>query len=411
MKTYVKRDIINIVGITVCLLIGLLLLHDICKSSLLENTVWNNYELQARAWLKGQTYLDANNPALELAYYEGRYYVSFPPFPSVFLLPFMLIFGSNLPGNLIIALVCIATVIIAYLTLRKAGTSDLMAVFISVFYVFGSNMLFMSLNSGVWFLAQALNMLLCTLAVKFCLDDNRTASFICLSLAVGCRPFSAIYIIAFIIIYMIRDNKKLSIKRNVLPLIPVVCAAAIYMAYNYVRFKNVFEFGHNYLPEFQSEYSRQFSVSYLWENLKMLLIKPISLDSSLNLSIDKFNGFMFYIANPIFIIGIVRAVKDIIKGRVNHTKLILFIAMVINILALCCHKTLGGWQFGARYTCDMIPFVLMCFLSDSGERKEVKQSGKRFSFPVSFNRFEIAVAVFAVMFNIFGAVEFWTNTL
>lgn len=113
MKTYVKRDIINIVGITVCLLIGLLLLHDICKSSILENTVWNNYELQARAWLKGQTYLDANNPALELAYYEGRYYVSFPPFPSVFLLPFMLIFGSNLPGNLIIALVCIATVIIA----------------------------------------------------------------------------------------------------------------------------------------------------------------------------------------------------------------------------------------------------------------------------------------------------------
>lgn len=411
MKTYVKRDIINIIGITVCLLIGLLLLHDICKSSLLENTIWNNYELQARAWLKGQTYLDANNPSLELAYYEGRYYVSFPPFPSVFLLPFILIFGLNLPGNLIIALVCIATVIIAYLTLRKAGTSDLMAVFISVFYVFGSNMLFMSLNSGVWFFAQALNMLLCTLAVKFCLDDNRTASFICLSLAVGCRPFSAIYIIAFIIIYMLRDNKKLSIKRNVLPLIPVICAAAIYMTYNYIRFKNVFEFGHNYLPEFQSEYSRQFSLSYLWGNLKRLLIKPISLDSSLNISIDKFNGFMFYIANPIFIIGIVRAVKDIIKGRINHTKLILFIAMVINILALCCHKTLGGWQFGARYTCDMIPFVLMSFLSDSGERKEIKQNGKRFSFPVNFNRFEIAVAVIAVMFNIFGAVELWTNTL
>lgn len=42
---------------------------------------YNSYLLQAQAWLRGETALDQNYEFLELAVYNGRYYVSFPPYP------------------------------------------------------------------------------------------------------------------------------------------------------------------------------------------------------------------------------------------------------------------------------------------------------------------------------------------
>ena len=47
-----------------------------------------SFALQANAWLQGRLDLGQDYPWLELAIYEGKYFVSFPPFPSYVLLPF-----------------------------------------------------------------------------------------------------------------------------------------------------------------------------------------------------------------------------------------------------------------------------------------------------------------------------------
>ena len=51
------------------------------------------------------------------------------------------------------------------------------------------------------------------------------------------------------------------------------------------------------------------------------------------------------------------------------------------------HKTLGGWQFGARYTVDMIPFVILYFMLGQKRR---------------FSAIEYAIGAFAVLFNVYG---------
>ena len=53
-----------------------------------EENPYRSYALQACAWLNGRLDLEKDYPWLELAIYEGKYYVSFPPFPSLVLLPF-----------------------------------------------------------------------------------------------------------------------------------------------------------------------------------------------------------------------------------------------------------------------------------------------------------------------------------
>ena len=44
---------------------------------------YKSYSLQAMAWLNGRLDLGQDYPWLELAVFQERYYVSFPPFPSL----------------------------------------------------------------------------------------------------------------------------------------------------------------------------------------------------------------------------------------------------------------------------------------------------------------------------------------
>ena len=60
---------------------------------------YNTYALQADAWLHGRLDLGQDYPWLELAIYDGKYYASFPPFPSYVLLPFAACFGKSTPDH------------------------------------------------------------------------------------------------------------------------------------------------------------------------------------------------------------------------------------------------------------------------------------------------------------------------
>ena len=66
-----------------------------------QSNPYNSYALQTDSWLKGRLDLGQDYPWLELAIYQGKYFVSFPPFPSYVLIPFVMIFGANTPDHLI----------------------------------------------------------------------------------------------------------------------------------------------------------------------------------------------------------------------------------------------------------------------------------------------------------------------
>jgi hypothetical protein len=176
---------------------------------------------------------------------------------------------------------------------------------------------------------------------------------------------------------------------------PAIIGGA-YMMYNYARFGNPFEFGHNYLPEFINSPNGQFHLSYLLPNLYNLFIRPIEFSLSGGLASPVFalkypiwDGFMFYIANPIFIVWFICIVKDFVKKELTAVKVCICGAVMANIILLCLHKTLGGWQFGARYTIDMIPMVFLYLLLS----KKVRPS-----------RVDFIIGVLAIMFNLYGAL-------
>ncbi len=393
----------NLLFIIFIMLIGYVLLHDLLGGTLFTHSDWDSYTLQALSWREGRLDLGRNYEWLELAVYNGKYYVSFPPLPSLLILPLTFVFGAQTPNNLLMMLLSIATSFTAYFILIKKETPALASAVLSIFYVWGSNMLWMSTNGGVWFQAQGYNLLFLSLSLLCALHDKRIWAYLLIALAVGCRPFSALAFAPLFVFFLekdMRSGKELlqGVRAQIRAWIAPLLIGALYMAFNYARFGNVLEFGHNYLPEFTTAQYGQFSIRYLGENLYRLLLLPVTIENG-RLSFPYFNGFMFYIANPLFLLMFLRMLQSALKrGRscvlsesapLCYTRSVLLLAMLAMLLLTCLHKTLGGWQFGARYTVDMLPLALGVILS-LGKWEP--------------RRYEYAIAAFGVMFNFYGCM-------
>ena len=340
-----------------CALIVLtLVLARIEGVSIMGHADYDSYTLQALAWREGRADLGLDYEHLELAEYEGKYYVSFPPFPSVVMLPLTFLFGSQTPDTLVMLLLFLGSYCAAYILARRCKVDAKSSALWSVFLVCGSSYLDISLYGWVWYLAQSMSFLLTLLFIIGITSDKRTAQsfgLIALALAIGCRPFQAVYL-PFALYAIIKKNKeKGQGLKKLIPMLLVPALIAIaYGAYNFLRFDNPLEFGHNYLPEFTNAANGQFHISYIVENLKNILRLPTIENGTL--SVPKFDGFAFYIANPICILLVIRLLRS---EKMQKEDAILLLSLLAHFCFLLMHKSFGGWQFGTRYMCDVLPVV------------------------------------------------------
>lgn len=371
---------------------GYFLMHDLLGGTLLTHNGWDSYTLQTVNWLEGRMYVENGEeyPWLELAIFNERYYVSFPPLPSVILIPFVLLWGMDTPNNLLIALYGMTAAALAYFILLRRGRSPRAAAFWALFTVWGSNMLWMTTNGGVWFQAQALNMVFCLAAVLAAVCGRKAWSTTLLALAVGCRPFSAIFLPVFYLWFAWEERDERGLVHAMLRqwrcLLGPVLIGLCLMGYNFARFGNPLEFGHNYLPEFTRTETGQFHISYLWPNLKSMFFSSLSMEDG-RLRFDIFGSFPFYIANPLFLALFVHQVRNLFRKNMTAEGVLLSVGIMLGLVCLCMHRTLGGWQFGARYTCDLLPFALL-YIADKG--------------PAKLSGWELCLGGLAVLLNAYG---------
>lgn len=372
---------------------GYLLYHTLAGGTLLAANGCDSYSLQAQNWLQGSLSIRDGEayPWLELAIFEGRYYLSFPPLPTLFVLPFVWLGGGPAPANLLVALYALATLAAVYGCFCRLGHAPEVCAFWACAFTFATNLLEISRSGGVWYQAQALNLALCALAAERFAAKRRSACLLLFALAVGCRPFSAVYLGLALLLFWRQDKgrpgRAVSFWKSVAPgLAAAALVAAALTAFNFVRFGNPLEFGHSYLPEFTRSEKGQFSLSYLPGNLLQLL-RPVTLGAGLALEFPQFNGFLFFAANPIFLIWFARLLRDKKEGRDVVAGRAAAAAFLLILLLLCAHRTLGGWQFGARYTLDLLPALLLYFCAAPPGRPR---------------RWERCCCLFGLMLNLFG---------
>ena len=319
------------------------------------------YTLQALAWRDGTPYLDGNYEWLELAFYQGKWYSSFPPVPSIPLYFLTFIYGYLTPDNLLVKIYVFVGCIAIYRMLLRGGYGKISAAGFALLCSYASCLLALTTEGAVWYQAQTLAFCLTSLSLALMLADKPTLSLFLYALAVGCRPFNVAYGLLLFCFYALSCQKKgQSVRQALLRLLPGLllgfAVAFAYGWYNYIRFDDPFEFGHNYLPEFSWQGGVQFSLSSVPHNIQNFVLRMPWVETVDGWELQIF-GFCFLIASPVFALMLIWIVVDVVKRRFTWIKGIILFCFMAQLFLLLLHRTFGGYQFGARYTCDLLPYA------------------------------------------------------
>jgi len=342
---------------------------------------FNSYSLQAYRWLQGHLDLGQYYGHLEIAIHNGQYWVSFPPFPSIILLPFVAIIRSPYTPDHYIAMgVFLLVVVYAYKLARSQIKNRAYALFLTLFLCLGTNYLQIAMRGIVWHIAQNLAFLFVLMAIYYAITKVRWHSFLSLFFlccAMGSRPISGIYLPLIVCLIYEREGWEFLsfVKKFFIYSIPALILGGFFLWLNYARFGNIFEFGHNYLHASMYAEHGQFSRMYTLNHLRIMLFRIPTQLPVFSTRDAIFQPIAFWIASPMVISYIVYMVY-FIKSKIKRNDffevvylMLIPILIVVHLLALASHKDVGGPQFGYRYTLDVLPVMFFGLVAILGRIK------------------------------------------
>lgn len=359
-----RRTCIGITLVVLCLLL-FAALHLLQGSSPLAPSPYNSYTLQALRWRAGDTALMEDVPHLELAIYKGRYFVSFPPVPSVPIYLLTFLFGADVPDALLTEIYLLAACLMLYKVLARRYAA-LPSMLLAFLLCFASSLTPIAVSGAVWHQAQALAFL-CIAAAVCLMDAGRpTPALLLFALSVGCRPFDVLYALPLFAMYLLRRKPLWPRLKTLWPGIALgLMVAACYAFYNYIRFDDPLEFGHNHLPEFSFQGGTQFSLAHIVQNAQRFLFAlPFEATDANALKFREF-GFSLFLANPALLYLSLSALYQMARRRFSWQHAAVFAPFALHTLLLLSHRTVGGYQWGARYFIDCIPYAFLWLLLPS----------------------------------------------
>jgi len=155
------------------------------KDRIGEHTPFNHYAHLANAWLHGRQDLPGGAPHYaqgnDFAEFEGKTYISFPPFPALLMLPFVALAGSPeafRDGQFIVWLAGIGPALL-FLVLEKLGEQgrscwgERFNAALSLVFAFGTVYFFSAVQGTVWFAAHVIGVGLAAAYLLVAIDAER----------------------------------------------------------------------------------------------------------------------------------------------------------------------------------------------------------------------------------------------
>ena len=234
-----------------------------------SNAYWNQL---AEAILHGRLYLENPSGTHDLTLYDGKWYVPNPPLPGLLLIPWAAVSGSADAVN-----TCVYSAVLTgicagmfFLLLISAftregtplyipasedsaypGNSLSIAVWVTVLFTFGTDLIWLGTTGQMWFISQLTVVLFTLLAcLSAVLDLPPVCGGICLGLAMLSRPnvFPIFFCLLGIWLYRQQEFPQLRLKRTIAWClkcgIPMVISVALQLLYNKIRFDSWMDFGY-----------------------------------------------------------------------------------------------------------------------------------------------------------------------
>jgi hypothetical protein len=384
--------------------------------TLSRHTPFNHFALLAESWLHGRLDLIEPPPHRnDFAFYAGKHYVVFPPFPALLILPLVAVEGGARAvrdGAFFLALAGIgpAVLFLALEKLRRLGQSvrtERENLTFALLFAFGSVYFFSAVQGTVWFAAHVVGVALAALYLLCALGADRPfLAGIVLGLAFATRPpiayaaplflLEAIRAAALpdapsLLQHPVRYLRSLDMRALGLRLagfaLPLAAIATVLLLQNAVRFGDPFEFGYRYLTIAWRERIEKwglFSYHYFPRNLAVLLAslpwRP--LDGVAPFLIN-YHGLALWFTTPLYL-------SLPWPKRRPQLLLALWLAALAAAIPSLFYQNTGWIQFGQRFSNDYAVFLFAL----------LALGGWSFRGPLLF------LAAWSVLVNAFGAATF-----
>lgn len=318
---------------------------------------------QAKAFLQGN--LNIENYFWDASVFENKFYVCFPPFPSVLLTPMVGIFGSGVNTILISLLIsCFSMFLLYRLLIKVMGNSDgKLWVFLAFF--FGSGYWWVLLTSDYinGFAHVVCTCLLLLLLLELQHKKRPVVLGLLWALAFLTRQMTIFYIILIIyFLYADQPYKKVVFKNIAIVFMVAGVCVIPYFILNYLRFHNLFDTGYQYLiyaapiQERIDQYGL-FSTKYFLFNFYHLIVKGhnVIFSGTMNLQITGMDqyGTSILAASP-FVVFAYKAQQQI------KFKLAFWTTILLILSSILLYHNNGWMQVNTqRFALDFFPALVV----------------------------------------------------
>ena len=331
-------------------------------------------------------------------------YVSFPPAPAVFMLPFVAIWGLQFNDVIFSVVWAAINPVLLFLLLRdlaRRGYSKRSAVddlWLTAVFGVGSVYFYAACVGQVWYTAHVVGV---TFAIGYAwasLQAERPfLAGLCLGLGYATRtPMAFMFpLFVFEAVRMAGGWRALRERRAVPPDLlrklarfaaPAAVVVALLFIHNYARFERWSEFGHSYLNIGWAERIQRwglFNYHFLSRNLACaLVLMPRILAAAPFVKVGQ-HGMSLLITSPNLAYTVAPKERSVLAPA-------LWITIAVTALPGLLYQNSGQYQFGYRFSIDYMPFFIM--LLAAGNRR------------LSWLFKTLVIAAAAI--NLFGAITF-----
>ena len=301
--------------------------------------------------------LDIPNPSMtyDLAFYNGRWYMTWGALAAAVHIPLQLLAGGRyVPALYTSLLFGSLSVGVVWLMLRRirndwfAKASMLPVIFFTFLYAFGTMQYYLATVGSIWQVNQVVSTFFGVLGMAMILKKKRSVKDYLLSsafcgIALLGRPTVGLLIVIPVFFF-----------RKPYVFLPMLAAVFIMLAYNGVRFGNPLETGHRFLKEApelaaKREQYGMLSLAYVPVNAWHMILAPprISWKNGLTLDIDLMGNSIFLLS-PILLL----ALGTLPLIRLQSIVRALWLGMMLTAAASLLYYNTGWMQFGYRYALD-----------------------------------------------------------
>lgn len=336
----------------------------------------------ADAFLHGQYHLRLlpSQTLHDLSFFQGHYYLYWPPMPAIILMPFVALFGvefSDVFFNVMVASLNLAVLASLLRSVDRAGLIRIDPEYrgmLVLFLAFGTAYVTISFVGQVWYTAQLLGFMLVGLAYLSAIELKGVSAFFGTGVLMGCAMltrnhllFTGIWPAYHLISKNWNDRSRLSLF-TMAGLLPPLIMGLFFLSYNFTRFGNIFELGiryHNMHLFFVADYQKYgaFNLHYLPINFYYQYIHypfPFSEETMMGSSLFLLSPVFFYM-----FAGIAREYR-------NPNAWMLTASVLVTSIPILLLMGTGWIQYGPRYTLDFtIPLLLLTAFGIQGAPKRL----------------------------------------